>query len=155
MDADRKERRDTIRRILRSQSVGTQEELGELLAKRGFDVTQATLSRDLAKLKARRLTRAEGGSVYELEDLKAPSQQDVLEGLRHLLISVDYNESLVVLTTAAGGASAVANGLDRARLNSVLGTIAGDDTIFVAPTRKVSAAALAKQLQSLWKRKDS
>lgn len=155
MDADRKERRDTIASILRTQAVGTQEELGELLAKKGFEVTQATLSRDLAKLKARRLTLSEGGSVYELEDMKAPAEEDVLQGLRHLLINVDHNDSLVVMTTAAGGASAVANGLDRARLNSILGTIAGDDTIFVAPTRKVSAAALAKQLQNMWRRKDS
>lgn len=155
MDAERRERRDAIRALLRDRRIGTQEELGELLAKRGFEVTQATLSRDLAKLKARRTTLPEGGSVYEVEEFKAPAGDDALEGLRHLVTAVDFNESLVVVKTAAGGASAVANGLDRARLSAVLGSIAGDDTIFLAPVRKVSASALAKQLQSLWRREES
>lgn len=152
MDALRQERRAVIRQLLRDHRVGTQEELGELLEKRGYEVTQATLSRDLARLKARRLTLPEGGSVYELEEFRAGEGTDGLEGLRHLVVAVDYNDSLVVMKTAAGSASAVANGLDRARLGTVLGSIAGDDTIFLAPTRRSSTPALAKQLQALWKR---
>lgn len=154
MDADRNDRREAIRTLVRTQAVGTQEELGDLLSRRGFEVTQATLSRDLALLKARRVTLPEGGSVYELQDFKAATEEDVLAGLRQLVMGVDHNGSIVVVITAAGCASAVANGLDKARLSSVLGTIAGDDTIFVAPTRKVSAATLSKQLQSLWRRKE-
>ena len=62
------ERRETIRRLIRSRVVGTQEELGSLLAGEGYQVTQATLSRDLARLGARRAPRLEGGSAYELPD---------------------------------------------------------------------------------------
>lgn len=151
MEADVSQRRDAIRSILRTQKVSTQEELGELLAKRGVEVTQATLSRDLAKLKARRVTLPEGGSYYELDEYKIAEEEDALAGLRHLVTSVDYNDSLVVVMTMPGGASVVATGLDRARLSTVLGTIAGDDTIFVAPTRKSTASQLAKQLQALWR----
>lgn len=152
MEAGQKERREAIKQLLRSQRIGSQEELGELLAKKGFEVTQATLSRDLAKLKARRVTLPEGGTVYELEEFKAAVEEDALAGLRQLVTGVDFNESLVVVMTTPGAASVVAQGIDRARLSSVLGSIAGDDTIFVAPTRKVSAATLAKQLQSLWRK---
>ncbi|MFL5321770.1 MAG: arginine repressor [Myxococcaceae bacterium] len=152
MDAELAQRRGAIRSLLRTQRVGTQEELGELLAKKGFEVTQATLSRDLAKLKARRVTLPEGGSVYELEELPTAPVDEALGPVKQLVLGVDHNETMVVVTTTPGAASVVAQGIDRARLNSVLGSIAGDDTIFVAPTRKSSAAGLAKQLQSLWRR---
>ncbi|HVE86878.1 MAG TPA: hypothetical protein VND93_28680, partial [Myxococcales bacterium] len=62
-------RRETIRRLIRSRKVPTQEDLRELLASEGFDVTQATLSRDLARIGARRVPLPEGGSAYELEGL--------------------------------------------------------------------------------------
>lgn len=154
MDAERKERRETIRQLLRTQSVGTQEALGELLAAKGYVVTQATLSRDLAKLQARRLTLPEGGSVYELGGPSSSASDEALAGLRSMVLDVAHNDSLVVVTTTPGAASAVALSLDDARLATVLGTIAGDDTIFVAPARKVSAASLTKQLQSLWRRRE-
>ena len=91
MDAELSKRRDAIRTLLRSQRIGTQEELGELLAKKGFEVTQATLSRDLAKLHARRVTLPEGGSVYELEESPAPPPgDDLLADVRQLVLNVDY-----------------------------------------------------------------
>jgi transcriptional regulator of arginine metabolism len=151
MDAQRQERREAIRAILRAQVVGTQEELGELLSKRGYEVTQATLSRDLAKLKARRVTLPEGGVIYELDELKAPESNN-LHVMKNLIVGVEHNDSMVVVATVQGAAAAVALELDRSRLPAVLGTIAGDDTIFVAPRRKHSAAGLARQLQSLWRK---
>ncbi len=155
MDADLKARRNAIRHLLQSQRVGTQEELGEHLTKKGFDVTQATLSRDLAQLRARRVTLPEGGSIYELGDAKAPASSDGVAAVVHLVIGVDHNDSMVVVHTLPGAASAVARALDEARLSSVLATLAGDDVIFIPPARKVSSASLAKQLQSLWRRKES
>jgi len=151
MDSEIQARREAIRLILRTQAISTQEELGELLAQKGYQVTQATLSRDLAQLKARRVTQPEGGTVYELEDFKAPGDDHALRALRTLVVDVEHNGSLVVVLTTPGSASVVAAGIDRARLSTVLGSIAGDDTIFVAPRRKTPAAALAKQLQSLWR----
>lgn len=147
-------RREIIRQLLRTQKVGTQEELGELLARKGYEVTQATLSRDLAKLRARRVTLPEGGVYYELESLPiAGAHEQAMASVLHLVSGVDFNEMVVVVTTLPGAAPAVARGLDEARLPSVLGTLAGDDTIFVAPARKTSAQTLAKQLQKLWRRR--
>jgi transcriptional regulator of arginine metabolism len=138
-------RRDEIRAIIASRSVATQEELRELLAARGHAVTQATLSRDLAQLGARRAAQPEGGTSYELPLDGAPRTPL----LRDLVRTVDDNGSLVVIRTTAGAAQVVASTFDRAHLPEALGTIAGDDTIFVAPARGVTTAKLARRLRDV------
>lgn len=143
-------RLDAIRRLIRTRRVATQEELRLLLSEEGFDVTQATLSRDLANLSARRVSRAGRGAVYELEDAPVSDGDDPLGEVRHLVISVGDNGQLVVVNTLAGAASAVAVALDRARLPGILGTLAGDDTIFIAPARRVTAISTTKQLKTIW-----
>ena len=95
--------------------------------------------------------------MYELaDDAHGPApvgSRDALGELRTLISGVEHNGSLVVVFTTPGAASAVAMAIDRARMPEVLATIAGDDTIFVAPARKVSSQALLKHLQSLWTKK--
>jgi len=138
-------RRDEIRAVIASRPVATQEELRELLAARGHAVTQATLSRDLAQLGARRAAHPTGGTAYELPQDGAPRTPL----LRDLVRAVDDNGSLVVIHTTAGAAQVVASTFDRAHLPEVLGTIAGDDTIFVAPARGVTTAKLARRLRDV------
>ena len=143
-------RREAIRRLIRSRKVATQEELRELLAAEGFDVTQATLSRDLARIGARRATLPEGGSAYELEGFTALASVDhPLAQLRPMVVDLDFNDSMVVVHTIPGAASPVALAMDRARLPEVLGTIAGDDTVFVAPRRALSPGKVCRQLRWL------
>jgi transcriptional regulator of arginine metabolism len=144
------ERREAIRRLIRAHRVATQEDLRERLTSEGFDVTQATLSRDLAKIGARRVTLPEGGSTYELDGVvPAPSLEHPLAVLRPMVVELDFNDSMVVVHTIPGAASPVALALDRARLEEVLGTIAGDDTVFVAPRRNQSPGKVCKQLKQL------
>lgn len=138
-------RRDAVARIVRARRIGTQEELLEALAREGFSATQATLSRDLTRLGARRVSRADG-AFYEVE---GPAAADPLAALRGLVVGIEGNASLVVVRTAAGAASAVARAVDDARLPEVLGTIAGDDTIFVAPAGSLRPRALAVRLGAL------
>ncbi len=146
------DRRGIIRELIRSRVIGTQEELRELLAARGHDVTQATLSRDLGRLGARRVQLDEGGTAYELPDAPvAQSPKSELQGFKDLVVSVKENESLVVIHTITGAASTVALAIDRSRVSEALGSIAGDDTIFVAPVKGVSPKALSKRLQAAWK----
>jgi transcriptional regulator of arginine metabolism len=142
-------RREAIRRLIRGGKVATQEDLRELLADRGFDVTQGTLSRDLARLGARRAPAAEGGSLYELPPENAAAPPGLLEALDPLVRGVRDNGALVVVHTTPGAAQAVALALDQARLPEVLGTIAGDDTVFVAPVQAASASRLTRVLQGL------
>jgi transcriptional regulator of arginine metabolism len=141
-------RREAIRRVIRTRSVGTQEELGRLLDAEGFHVTQATLSRDLAQLRAVRLARPDGGAVYELDPGDLP--RDDPNELSELVLAISDNDALSVLRTVTGAASAVARAIDVAKLPEILGTLAGDDTIFVTPVRGISSRRLTGALRALF-----
>jgi len=140
-------RREVIARILRGRRVSTQDELLRLVREEGFEVTQATLSRDLARLGARRVSSPEGGTAYELgpED-----PRESLSALRGLVSAVSSNGALVVVRTQPGLAPAVARAIDLARLPDVLGTLAGDDTIFVAPSRVTRVRQVASRLEAMF-----
>jgi transcriptional regulator of arginine metabolism len=140
-------RRDAVARILRTRRIGTQEELLDALRAAGFEATQATLSRDLARLGARRVSRPEGGTVYELAD--GAGDGNALGALRGLVSEIAANASLVVVRTHPGSAPAVARAIDLAAVPEVLGTIAGDDTIFVAPAGDLRPRRLAARLGAL------
>jgi transcriptional regulator of arginine metabolism len=154
-NGDKASRQEAIRRIIRAHEVSTQDELGQLLAREGFDVTQATLSRDLAQLGAMRVSLPEGGTVYGLEDAPPPTSEARLLELAEMILSMDDNDMLVVLRTRPGSAPLVASAIDQARLPESLGTIAGDDTIFVAPTRGKSTRTLTKKLKTLFGKEET
>jgi transcriptional regulator of arginine metabolism len=141
--ADR--RRDAVARLLRERKLGTQEALLSALAREGFHATQATLSRDLARLGAHRVSRPEG-AFYELA---APAPAGGLAALRALVVGVQANRTLVVIRTAVGAATVVAQAIDDARLPGVLGTIAGDDTIFLAPAGDSTPSRLRARLTEI------
>jgi transcriptional regulator of arginine metabolism len=140
-------RREAVARLVQSRPFATQEELLEALRADGFDATQATLSRDLARLGARRVSDPNGGTRYELghED-----RRDGVAALAGLVGSVATNGALVVVRTHPGSAPAVARAVDLAQLPDVLGTIAGDDTIFIAPAREGRARQLAERVRELF-----
>jgi transcriptional regulator of arginine metabolism len=146
----KQERHEEIRRILRAHRVSTQQELAERLSAAGIEITQATLSRDLAELGVLRVSRPEG-AVYELEPVSAQATPQQRE-LGETILSMAENESLVVLRTRPGMASAVALAIDNARMPECLGTLAGDDTIFATPARNVPTRRLAQNIQHLFAR---
>ena len=142
--------------ILSSASVRSQSELAALLAGEGIDVTQATLSRDLEELGAVKLRGADGGvGVYVVPEDGSPVR-GVSGGtarlsrlLGELLVSVESSANLAVLRTPPGAADYLASAIDRAALPYVVGTIAGDDTLFVAAREPMTGAELASHLESL------
>jgi transcriptional regulator of arginine metabolism len=148
---DTRSRRALIVELVRTRHVATQSDLRDLLRAKGHDVTQATLSRDLAKLGARRVALPSGGTAYEVEGFAArsapPSQ---LAAMASLVLGVREGTAIVVIHTRPGAAQAVAAQIDQARLESVIGSIAGDDTIFVVPERRVTTVTLAKTLRRLF-----
>ena len=148
---DKSARHEAIRRLIRSQRISTQEELVGLLARDGFEVTQATLSRDLAQLGALRVSRPEG-TIYELDPAALPAPAQRVHELGELITSWAENDALVVLRTPPGAASSVALAIDGARLPECLGTLAGDDTIFATPVRGVTTRRLAQRLRALFGR---
>ncbi len=143
-------RQDAIKRALRMKRIATQQELVETLKREGIEATQATLSRDLAELGVLRVSRPEG-AVYELEPVSAAATPQLRE-LGETILSLADNDSLVVLRTRPGMASAVALGIDNARMPECLGTLAGDDTIFATPARGVPTKRLAQQIRNLFGR---
>lgn len=143
-------RQDAIKRALRMKRIATQQELVETLRREGIEATQATLSRDLAELGVLRVSRPEG-AVYELEPVSAQATPQLHE-LGETILSMAENESLVVLRTRPGMASAVALAIDNARMPECLGTLAGDDTIFATPARSVPTRRLAHHIEQIFGR---
>jgi transcriptional regulator of arginine metabolism len=135
-------RLEALRRLLREGEANTQEDLCKALFEKKFDVTQSTISRDLRRIGAIKATDSEGQTVYRLPDEHYGLPSIVSHNLGGLLIDIQSNESMIVLHTSPGSASLVARQLDNLRSSiGILGTIAGDDTIFIAPisTRKMGA----------------
>jgi transcriptional regulator of arginine metabolism len=139
--------------LIRDKAVRSQTELGELLAGEGIGVTQATLSRDLEELGAVKVRGGDGPAVYLIpEDGHRPLRDAeqaparLVRLLRELLNGVDSSGNTAVLRTPPGAAHYLASALDRAGLPEVVGTIAGDDTIFVVARETVGGAALAEKL---------
>jgi transcriptional regulator of arginine metabolism len=135
-------------RILHEGRASSQSEIVEELRASGHEVTQATVSRDLQEVGATK-TRATNGFVYRLSDevvrqaggdLTARNLQRTLEDFA---LDISPAASIVVVTTAPGHASAVARAIDLAGVPSIVGTIAGDDTIFIATPGERDAIDLA------------
>ncbi|WP_206037913.1 arginine repressor [Rhodococcus sp. HNM0569] len=142
--------------LLSAHPVRSQTELAALLAAEGIEATQATLSRDLEELGAVKLRAADGGAgVYVVPEDGNPVRgvsggTDRLSRLLgDLLVSTDASGTMAVLRTPPGAAHYLASALDRAALPEVVGTIAGDDTIFVMAREPMSGAELAAKIESL------
>ena len=131
--ANKAERQAAILEIVETQSVGSQEELRKLLRKRGWEVTQATLSRDLRDLRLARIPDAEGGVRYAVTDgsLVEDSRPSLDLILPPLFRGIEGVSELAVLRTIPGGANSVGVALDLESWPDIMGTIAGDDTILI------------------------
>lgn len=147
----RDQRLRTIADLIRAEPLGNQEELADRLAALGFAVTQATISRDLEQLGAVKVRR-DGRLCYALPDQIMPPSADGPElaaVVRDWVRAIDFAGNLVVLKTPPGSAHLVGVALDRAGLPDVVGTICGDDTVFVAVRDAARAPAFARRLQEL------
>ena len=144
---DKFERQGAIMRLVRERALSTQAELAEALREAGIDVVQTTVSRDIAQLGLVKVRNAEGRLVYALpgaEDLDRLNE--LASVLRRWALAVAPSGSLVIVRTPAGFASPLAEAIDRAQLADVAGTIAGENTIFIAAREGITGAELAAQL---------
>jgi transcriptional regulator of arginine metabolism len=138
-----------LRQIVDSRRAHSQEELAKLLLQEGFDVTQATLSRDLKYLKAGKAPDGQGGYLYSLPAAAgATSERSLIDDFRRGFVSIEFSGAQGVIKTLPGHASSVAFALDNLRVREVLGTIAGDDTILVIPRDGVKRLALLAALRT-------
>ena len=132
MRADTEARRRHIRSIISADEVESQAEILEALARDGFHVTQATVSRDLDAIGASRV-RLDGRPVYRLDGATATNQdvRSLIEAVDEFVMSISASANLLVLKVPPGAAQFVASRIDAAGVEGVLGSIAGDDTILV------------------------
>jgi transcriptional regulator of arginine metabolism len=139
-------RQGAILRLVRERDLGTQAEVADALQNEGIEAVQTTVSRDIAQLGLVKVRNAEGRLVYALpgaDDLSRLSE--LTAALRRWAVSLTPSANLVVIGTPAGFAAALADAIDAARLPDVAGTVAGENTIFVAARDGVSGAELAAE----------
>ena len=129
-------RLEALRLIISSQQLGSQEELLNALQKEGFKLTQATLSRDLKQLKVAKAATMGGNYVYVLPNETMYKRVSTPTNIREMMqvpgfISINFSGNMGVIKTRPGYASAIAWSIDRSDSPQIIGTIAGDDTIFI------------------------
>ena len=144
------QRHAAILKIVRRESVASQEQLRERLQAEGFDVTQATLSRDIRELGLAKVATPDGGSHYAPASESGAAIRPHLEQLLPAtLVSLEGVGALLVLKTPAGGAQALGLALDGAGWDEIIGTIAGDDTVLVITRSERACRAVRTRLQEL------
>lgn len=145
--SERDSRRALIRQVLRDEHVSSQEQLMHLLADHGVSTTQATLSRDLRDMGiTRSMTRK--GPRYRV-DQRARYMKALLQVVGMEIVDIRHNGSMVVVRTLSGRAEGVAALLDAREDFDILGTVAGDDTVFVAPTDPSNCDDLVAAIRAL------
>lgn len=146
----KKVRHGKIVEIIQKYEVETQEELAGRLREAGFNVTQATVSRDIRELKLSKVPAAGGGQKYVILEQGAGHRSDkYTRVLRDGFLSMDMAGNILVVKTVSGMAMAVAAALDELQFDEVVGCIAGDDTIFVAVRTVEDTKNLMERLRSL------
>jgi transcriptional regulator of arginine metabolism len=152
MEVMKQLRHGAIRDLVGQRPLRTQQELAAALRERGFRATQATISRDVAELGLVKASR-EGAQVYALPprllDPEPSGEERVAKLLKELPVEIREAGLLLVLRTLPGSAHAIAAALDRARWREVVGSVAGDDTVFVAFADRGSLQRARKRLLRL------
>ena len=129
-------RLEALRLIISSQQLGSQDELLNALQKEGFKLTQATLSRDLKQLKVAKAASMSGNYVYVLPNETMYKRVSTPNSIREMMkvpgfISINFSGNMGVIKTRPGYASSIAWNIDNSDIPEIIGTIAGDDTIFI------------------------
>jgi len=133
-----------IREILGSGRISTQEELCEALREKGFDITQATVSRDIRELRLVKIP-ADNGYYYAWPEARVPVQmQRTRRIFSDSVVSMDSSENIIVIKTLPGAAQSIGSLIDSLDNPQILGTVAGDDTILVV----IKTKRMVKQVQS-------
>jgi transcriptional regulator of arginine metabolism len=142
-------RQQEIRQLVSNRPIRTQAELAAALRERGFRATQATVSRDVGELGLRKINR-EGAQVYalppKLVETEASGEERLSRLLHDLPIEVREAGLLLVVRTIPGSAHAIANAVDRTRWPEVVGSLAGDDTLFLAFSDRGSLQRVRRRL---------
>lgn len=144
-------RQRLIEELVEGEFISTQAEIAEHLAKRGVEVTQATISRDVNELRLVRLPAGSGQHRYRATPLAA--QEDVIGELRQrfklFVRDLDYGQNILVVNTDEGHAAGIAFVIDKLEREEIVGTLAGQDTILIIARDVASAERLMRDFEEL------
>lgn len=143
-------RHNEIIELIKSREIGTQEELLDLLKSKGYDVTQATISRDIRELNLTKVNNG-GRQKYAVIVKDEEFSDKYVRVLREGFVSMLSSGNLIVLRTVVGMAMAVATAIDALEMPEILGCIAGDDTIFIAVSENSNTMDVMNKLKKLTK----
>ncbi len=142
-------RREKIIEIINKRDIYTQDELTKLLIEEGFSVTQATISRDIRALKLIKTHGSDGKLKYTSVFMSEDESDERIRRIFHdSIISARFAGNIIVIKTLPGMANAVCTGIDALDNESILGTVAGDDTIFCVVENEETAKRLMGDLSS-------
>lgn len=144
-------RMEALKMLISSQELSSQDELLQALAKEGYKLTQATLSRDLKQLKVAKAASMNGKYVYVLPNETMYKRVSTPLSAREMLLtpgfqSINFSGNMIVIKTRPGYASSIAYTIDNSDIPQILGTIAGDDTIFLVKKEGTSEREVLKLL---------
>ena len=147
-------RLEALRLIISSQQLGSQDELLNALQKEGFKLTQATLSRDLKQLKVAKAATMGGNYIYVLPNDTMYKRISTPSNIREMMqvpgfVSINFSGNMGVIKTRPGYASSIAYNIDNNHINEILGTIAGDDTIFIVIKQGVTKDEVIEALSDV------
>lgn len=145
------QRQAQIMEIITSRNVETQEQLLEELRQAGFHSTQATISRDIKELRIVKEMTSFGTYRYTTSnpELNGSFSSRLNTIFRECITGYDYAQNLIVLRTMPGLASAAASAVDAMNMSVILGSIAGDDTVFIVMRDSMAAAAFCEEIRNL------
>jgi transcriptional regulator of arginine metabolism len=139
-----------IREIITNHEIETQDELVDSLRNAGYNVTQATVSRDIKELHLMKIALDDGRYKYSMPaDQRYNPMQRLKRALSDHFVHIDYTENLVVLKCLPGTANTISALLDSLEWNEIMGTISGDDTILIICRTKEQSSSFVDQIMSL------
>ena len=147
---ERHSRLKAIRKLIKNHRIESQETLLSYLQKEGYEVTQATLSRDLKMLKVGKVSDGNAGYFYTLpsDEENQESEQIYKRDFLRGYVSIDWSGNIIVIKTFPGHANTVSNALDNLNLEDLLGTVAGDNCLFACIKEGVSGEDFVKKLKN-------
>lgn len=148
-------RQEAITRILSNRDIDSQEELLRVLAEEGFELTQATLSRDFREMKIAKTPDNAGNYYYRLPGIQLPqakrSKQSLMSPFsRHGLLSIEFSGQLAVIKTPGGYAKGISADIDANNISGIMGTIAGYDTVMIILYEDTNKADILNALKLLF-----
>ncbi len=143
-------RQDEIIRLISAGDIETQEDLASALRSLGFKVTQATISRDIRELRLVKVASKNGGFKYaKPEKHEIAVSERLARILTDSMVSVDYSGNIIVVRTISGSANVAAEAIDNLGWTEILGTIAGDNTIFIVVREEADTAEISGRIKDL------